>query len=101
MADSRPYLPAWATLQEAQEWLEELTASRWPLPRILGAVPVPSLWLDARGAPPAVFDRVFGGRAEGYLAPLIFSGDLNRLKIDRTGLFVALNHHPGLKLWVS
>lgn len=82
------YLPAWATLAEASQWLETRTGEPWPLPRLIEAGAMPHIWLtpDADDPPnSAVMAQVFNGRHEGFIAPLIFAGDTHRLAIDRSG----------------
>ncbi len=81
-----PYLPEWATLEEAESWLEAMTGEPWPLPRLLAAAVGPSVWLKPDAdVPPSYMEHLFEGRSEGYLAPVCFGGDCERLAIDRTG----------------
>ncbi len=87
MQEQCPYLPKWATLDEASAWLEDVTGERWPLPRLLESGLMPSVWLAPGPAvfQPEVMRQVFEGRTGGYLAPLVFCGDTTRLAADRTG----------------
>lgn len=79
------YLPAWATLQEATDWLQAATDEPWPLPRLLEAGLLPHIWLTPDRVSPAALSAVFGGRHEGFLAPLMFGGDTHRLSVERSG----------------
>ncbi len=82
----QPYLPTWATAQEAAEWLQAETGEPWPLPRLIESGLVPHIWLAPEGQPAAgTLAGVFDGRHEGFLAPLVFAGDTQRLSVDRTG----------------
>jgi hypothetical protein len=78
------YLPQEATLDEACDWLREQTGERWVLPRLLECGLMPRFWLDYTPGWPAMF----GSRLEGYLAPVIFAGDTQRLAADRQGVQV-------------
>lgn len=82
------YLPTWATLAEASQWLEARTGQPWPLPRLIEVGLRPHVWLtpDPTDAPnEAVMTKLFDGRHEGFVAPLCFAGDTHRLAIDRRG----------------
>lgn len=78
-----PYLPKWATAEEACSWLEGQTGEAWPLARLLESGLSPSVWLDYSPDAPK---EIFGDRTEGILVRMLFGGDKNRLEIDRTGL---------------
>ena len=78
-------LPAWATAQEAAEWLRAETSEPWPLTRLVETGAMPHVWLAPEGVSPAVFAAVFDGRHEGLLAPLVFAVDTHRISIVRTG----------------
>lgn len=85
---TKPYLPAWATAQEAAEWLQAETGEPWPLPRLIESGAMPHVWLtpdpdDLKNS--EVFDVVFEGRHEGFMAPVVFAGDTHRIAADRTG----------------
>lgn len=82
------YLPKWATLAEASEWLQARTGQPWPLPRLIEAGVMPHVWLtpDPKDSPnEAVMARLFDGRHEGFIAPLVFAGDTQRLAFARQG----------------
>lgn len=82
------FLPKWATPTEACEWLQKRTGQPWPLVRLLEAPLCPHIWLtpDAQEPPgEAVMERLFGGRHEGFLAPVLFVGDTHRLAVERRG----------------
>lgn len=92
------YLPAWATLAEASQWLEARTGEQWPLPRLIEAGALPHIWLEPDAQPnPAVLAAVFDGRHEGFIAPLVFAGDTHRLAIDRSGA-MSMTRTPSGKL---
>lgn len=74
---TKNYLPTQATTEQACEWLESQTGERWTLGRLLEHGLTPWFWLDYSPGWP---DALFGGRAEGYQAPVVFSGDIQRLE---------------------
>lgn len=89
------YLPAWATLQEASDWLKAETGQDWPMPRIVGAGADAAVFLDCPDdAPAEVVDGLFLGRREGFMAPLVFHGDSARLAIVRDGGTLSLTRRP-------
>ncbi len=73
------YIPKLATIQQACDWLAEKTSSTWVLARLLESGLTPWFWVDYSPTAP---EKVFCGRIEGYLAPMIFTGDLQRLEAD-------------------
>jgi hypothetical protein len=83
MTERKHYLPTWATTDEACTWLEAQTGEAWPLARLLESWLMPSVWLEYSPDAPK---EVFGDRTEGFLAPMPFAGDMNRLAITRSGL---------------
>jgi hypothetical protein len=92
------YLPEWATLAEASQWLEKRTGEPWPLPRLIEAGATPHIWFTPDAAPDAaVLAQVFDGRHEGFIAPLVFAGDTQRLAIDRSGA-MSMTRSPSGKL---
>ena len=97
MNEQWPYLPRTATLDEASAWLEEVTGERWPLPRFLEYGLWPSVWLapDPAGLHPSVMARLFGDEAEGFLAPVCFAGDVNRLAVTRAGCLTMTRNEAG------
>lgn len=78
------YIPPLASLAEAGEWLRVQTGAPWPLARILEYGVRPWFWLDDTYGKNEVVSAIFGGRREGYLAPVNFAGDLQRLAADGT-----------------
>ena len=93
------YLPEWATLAEASLWLEKQTGERWPLPRILSDVqPRLAVWLDHSPEAPL---EAFNGRHEGFLAELVFQGDVQRLALARDGLLTMTRRPDGSLLQVT
>lgn len=97
-----PYLPDWATLEEAESWLEAMTGELWPLPRLLGAAVWPSVWLKPDAdVPPSYMEHLFEGRDEGYLAPMCFAGDCERMAIDRTGALSRTRTPSGRLAWLT
>jgi len=97
MNEQWPYLPKTATLDEASAWLEEVTGERWPLPRLLEYGLWPSVWLapDPAGLDPEVMARLFGDKAEGFLAPVCFAGDVTRLEVTREGCLTMTRSEAG------
>jgi hypothetical protein len=97
MNEQWPYLPKTATLDEASAWLEEVTGECWPLPRLLEYGLWPSVWLapDPAGLAPEVMARLFGDKAEGFLAPVCFAGDVNRLAVTREGCLTMTRSEAG------
>lgn len=105
---TKNYLPKQATAEQACEWLESQTGERWTLGRLLEHGLRPWFWLDYSPDAPAA---VFGGRAEGYLAPVAFGGDIQRLEADGREVLVTitLTHDqtpmkfgpPGLRMSVD
>lgn len=86
------YLPQHATLDETCEWLRNTTGQSWTLPRLLESGLMPWFWLDYTNGWPAIF----GNRVEGYLAPVLFAGDTQRLAADRQNLLVNMTRtHDG------
>lgn len=74
------YLPKHATTSEACEWLQAKTGNKWTLARLLESGLMPWFRLDYSPGWPALF----GDRIEGYLAPMVFAGDMQRLEADAT-----------------
>ena len=74
------YLPKIATILESCNWLELQTGKSWSLPQLLECGLMPWFWLDYQHGWP---DVLFGGRIQGYLAPVIFNGDIERLNTER------------------
>ncbi|GAB1394473.1 hypothetical protein MASR1M60_26370 [Rhodocyclaceae bacterium] len=72
------YLPKSASIEVACKWLHEQTNSDWTLARLLECGLMPWVWLDYSPDAPA---GIFGDRAEGYFAPIIFAGDTHRLEM--------------------
>lgn len=71
-----PYLPNVATLEQAQAWLAHETGQQWPLARLIEEMVLPYVWIDYTSDTPP---EIFAGRLEGYLAPMLFAGDTQRL----------------------
>ena len=87
------YLREHATTIEACNWLAAKTGKTWMLARLLENGLMPWFWFDysPRCAP------LFGNRREGYLAPMIFAGDTQRLKADGADVLITLTHsHDGV-----
>ena len=72
------YLPPKATIEQSCQWLARNTGELWTLPRLLEHFLTPWLWLDYQEGHP----ELFGNRVEGFLAPVSFAGDLQRLSVD-------------------
>lgn len=89
------YLPAWATLAEACEWLQAATGEPWPVARLLAAPVNLAIWLEpGDDLAPEVLDGLFAGRHEGFMAPLIFGGDSERLAFERSGGAMSVTTSP-------
>jgi hypothetical protein len=90
-----PYLPAWATLAEACEWLQAETGEPWPVARLLSEPVDLAVWLDPpRDVWPEALELFFAGRHEGFMAPLIFGGDTSRLAFEREGGTLTVTRNP-------
>jgi hypothetical protein len=77
---TKPYLPRWATAQEASDWLETETGERWPIARLIESGVGMSVWLDCPAdVAPEVLEHVFQGRVVGFRAEVISNDDTARL----------------------
>ena len=86
------YLPKNATCTESCDWLKVQTGDNWTLARLLEHGLMPWFWLDYKPGYPAIF----GDHIEGYLAPMVFAGDMHRLEADGSHAFVNLTRaHDG------
>lgn len=86
------YLPKHATTAQACEWLQAQTGESWTLARLLETGLMPWFWLDYKPGYPAIF----GNRVEGYLAPMVFTGDTQRLEADGADAVVTMTRtHDG------
>jgi hypothetical protein len=89
----RSYLPNRVSISEACEWIKEQTGELWTLARLLEYGLMPWFWLDYQPGWP---DALFGGRTEGYLAPICFAGDTQRLATDGCDVLVTMTRtHDG------
>lgn len=87
------YLPKHASDIEACDWLKVQTGGSWTLARLLENGLIPWFWLDYKPGYPAIF----GDHIEGYLAPMVFAGDTQRLEADGSHALVNLTHaHDGV-----
>lgn len=93
MTEKQHYLPKWTTTDEACAWLEEQTGESWPIARLLDSGLTPSVWLEYSPEAPK---EIFGDRYEGFLAPLLFGGDTNRMANTRSGLLTMTRLPNGL-----
>lgn len=92
------YLPKHATAIEAGDWLKAQTGKSWTLARLLENGLMPWFWLDYKPGYPAIF----GDRTEGYLAPMVFTADTQRLEADATEALVNLTRtHDGVVMKVE
>lgn len=67
------------------------------MPRLLETGLMPWFWLDySRGWP-----AIFGDRKEGYLAPMVFTGDTFRLEVDGTALVTMTRTHDGTPMKIE
>lgn len=77
----------WNTLEEAAAWLAAETGEEWTARRVLDACIKRGIrlqiWLDkGTDGPP----ELFGDRTEGFMAPLVFAGDDQRLAFTGDGM---------------
>jgi hypothetical protein len=92
---SKRYLPAWATADEAADWLRTETGEAWPLTRLLEVCREVGIWLEPSADTSAEqMDQVFMGRAEGFMARLTFEGDIQRLAAVRSGGALSMTRRP-------
>ena len=73
------YLPKLATLSEACDWLKSEIGEMFTISRLIENGLMPWFWLDYSEQSSTLFD----GRKEGYLAPIVFNGDTQRLSADK------------------
>lgn len=86
------YLPKCATIEQACDWLQARTGQKWILARLLECGLTPWFWLDYKPGYPAIF----GDKVEGYLAPMVFASDTQRLEADGTDALVNITRaHDG------
>lgn len=71
-------LPKVATIEQACNWLRAQSGTDWTLARLLESGLMPWFWLDYTPG----YAALFGNRLEGYLAPMVFAGDSQRLEAD-------------------
>lgn len=79
----RIYLPQWATLHEACEYLSAVTKEPWPLARLLDSWVKPFVWLEYSAEAP---QELFQGRSEGLMLQIVFANDHGRMAFTREGL---------------
>jgi hypothetical protein len=100
------YLPKLATAAQACKWLQKENGGSWTLSRLLESGLMPWFWLDYTAGRPAIF----GNRLEGYLAPMVFAGDIQRLEVDGAEALITMTHahdgqiikiEPGIKAPIS
>jgi hypothetical protein len=92
------YLPKLATIEQACAWLESNTGERWILARLLEHGLMPWFWLHYQTGWP----DIFGDRREGYLAPMVFAGDMQRLEADGAEAYVTMTRtHDGIPFRVQ
>lgn len=92
---SSPYLPAWATAQEASDWLQAETGQQWPLSRLLETAHEMSVWIDCHDDEPEhIVEHVFQGRREGFRAPVTFGSDIARLAFVKDGGTLCITRRP-------
>ena len=78
------YIPKLATIEQSCEWLRARLGGVWILPRLLECHLKPYFWINFEPGYP----QIFGGKVEGYLAWMIFAGDVHRLEADGTNALV-------------
>lgn len=95
---TKDYLPKHATAAQACEWLQVKSGDNWTLARLIEHGLMPWFWLDYKPGYPAIF----GNRVEGYLAPMVFTGDTQRLEVDGTDALVNMTRtHDGVIMKVE
>lgn len=82
------YLPRYASIDDACQWLAEKTSEHWSPARFLDQQLVAWVWIDHQASVP---NEIHGGRLEGYLLPMIFGGDTHRLAVDRTDALITIS----------
>ncbi|MBL8327595.1 MAG: hypothetical protein JNJ71_02015 [Rubrivivax sp.] len=94
-----PYLPEWATLAEACEWLQAETGEQWPIARLLAEPVSLGVWLAPEPDwTPLEVERIVDGRREGCMLPVIFAGDRERLAVERSGGVLSMTRTPSNEL---
>ena len=73
------YLSKHSSISEACTWLEIETKMDWSLKKLLEHGVMPWFWLDFKHGLP---NMIFEGRIEGYLAPVVFASDVDRIAAD-------------------
>lgn len=92
------YLPKLATIEQACAWLHARTGQSWSLARLMECGFMPWVWLDYTPGYPAIF----GDRLEGYLAPMVFGGDTERLEADGTFALITMTRtHEGIPMKIN
>ena len=92
---TKPYLPNWATAQEAADWLHAETGEHWPLVRLVESGASMGVWLDcADDAPAEWVANVFQGRREGFMAPIVFAGDTASIAFVRDSGTLTMTRRP-------
>lgn len=94
---TKKYLPSRATISESCEWLNDRTGEQWTIARLLEYGLVPWFWLDYTPGWPAIF----GDKKEGYLAPICFAGDTDRLAANRDVIVTMTRTHDGKYLRID
>lgn len=84
------YLPKLATIEQACNWLCARTGETWILERLLEYGLTPWFWLDYTPG----WTAIFGDRVEGYLAPMVFAPDKQRLEVVGTDALVNMTCAP-------
>lgn len=94
-------LPKLATIEEACAYLAKETGKAWTLPRLMEASLMPYFWFDANIKTRPVDDRpgIFDGKPEGFLAPILFGSDTNRLAATNTFALVQMSRLPDGRLF--
>jgi hypothetical protein len=97
------YVGEWATLETACVWLAEQTGQAWPLQRLLDIQPDMAVWYDPAPHESAELRQaVFGEHAVGYMAPLIWNDDIQRLKfVHETGTLTITRRPDGCLLRID
>lgn len=84
LVNYQDYLPEYASIEQSCDWLQARTNKAWSPSRLLECGLMPWFWLDYSPAYP----DIFAGRVEGYMAPMIFTGDLHRLAVAGSDVLI-------------
>jgi hypothetical protein len=88
------YLPKYATIEQACDWLQAKTGQTWILPRLIESGLRPYIWLGHDPNHPAIFENL----PAGYQVRVMFQDDLSRLEADGTCTLTMFYSQDGSKI---